>query len=107
MATAAELFGDLQERLRSEPERTRGVTATYQFVLTGEGGGEWLLEAADGTATVREGRVESPQVTVTMTADDYIGMASGQLSGQDLFFAGRMRVVGDQFLAMKLGEMTR
>ena len=107
MPTPADLFAELDRRLQAEPERTRGVSATYQFVVTGDGGGEWYLKVDDGTASVEQGRAPESQVTVTMTANDYVGMATGELSGQDLFFAGRMRVVGDQFLAMKLGEITR
>ena len=107
MPTVGELFSELDGRLHAEPERSRGVNAVYQFVITGDGGGEWFLTARDGSADVQPGHAPESQVTVTMTAEDYIGMATGALSGQDLFFSGRMRVVGDQFLAMKLGEMTR
>ena len=107
MPTVQDMFNELDARLKAEPERSRGVNATYQFVITGEAGGDWFLTAADGSAYVTKGSAPDPQVTVTMTADDYIGMATGRLSGQELFFAGRMRVVGDQFLAMRLGEMTQ
>jgi putative sterol carrier protein len=105
MPTTQELFTALQERLKTNPERTAGLTATYQFNIEGDGGGVWHLIVDDGRAEVAEGPAESADMTSIMCVDDYVAMATGETSGRDLFFSGRMRVEGNPMLGMRLGEL--
>jgi putative sterol carrier protein len=105
MPTTQELFTALDERLKENPDKTAGLSATYQFNIEGDGGGVWHLVVDDGTAEVAEGPAPSPDMTSIMTVEDYVAMATGQTSGRDLFFSGRMRVEGNPMLGMRLGEL--
>ena len=103
--TPDELFQRTEQKLLSDPNRTAGVNAKYQFHLTGEGGGDWYLRIVDGKPEVGKGTIEAPDNVQTMTVEDYVALATGKIPGQELFFSGRMKVEGDGFLGMKLGQM--
>ncbi len=82
-----------------------GVTAVYQFDITGEGGGKWYAEVKDCECSVTEGEHESPSITITMDARDYLDMASGKLHGQVAFMTGKLKLKGDMALAVKMNAM--
>ncbi len=105
--TPAESFDQLDQRLREHPERVAGLTATFQFRLSGDQGGTWYLRVVDGKPEVHEGEVPHPEVTVLMHAADYVDMATGKLDGAEAFMSGKMRVSGDSGLGMRLAEITQ
>ena len=84
------------------PERAKGIKATYQFELTGEGGGNWVLEIADQQCQVREGIAAEPDATISLAAADYVAMAKGELDAMGAFMRGRLKVKGNVGLAMKV-----
>ena len=103
--TPDQLFQEMGTKLERDPNRTAGMNATYQFHITGDGGGEWYLRIVDGKPEVVKGTADKADVVQTMTAEDYVALATGKVPGQELFFSGRMKVEGDGFLGMKLGQM--
>jgi putative sterol carrier protein len=88
--------------LAFQSEKARGVKAAYQFELTGEGGGKWVVEIAEGECRVREGTTASPDVTLTMSASDYVAIAKGELDPVKAFMGGRIKFKGNMSLLMKL-----
>ena len=94
-------YEEIRDLLTAEPKRTVGVNGSWQFNLTGNNGGSFFVEIDDGRFRVEEGAFENPAVTIAMTHDDYIAMASKQTPGGELFMAGRMRVSGDAMLGMR------
>lgn len=107
MATTEEVFTDLQSMLDGDPRRVKGVSARYQFHITGEGGGDWTMIVDDGTARIDHGQIDDPQTTVTMEAADFIAMCVGELDGTDAFMSGKLKVSGDPFLGMRLAEIMK
>lgn len=98
--TVAGFFSELQSKV--DPTKIGGMNATYQFAITGDGGGEWYVKIADGAANVCQGTTESPSITITTSAEDWLKIVSGQLSGQTAFLTGKLKIKGDMGLAMKL-----
>jgi len=86
---------------RIDAKKTEGINATIQFDLSGENGGMWWLKIADDGADVGEGAVDS-KMTLKATADDFMSMMSGGLNPMQAFMMGRIKVVGDTGLALKL-----
>jgi putative sterol carrier protein len=100
MPTVKELFDDMPSKFNSDA--AQGLTAVYQFDITGDGGGKWYAAVESGTLSVVEGEHESPSLTITMGAQDYIDMGTGKLNGQMAFMTGKLKVKGDLSLAMKM-----
>jgi len=101
--TAAEIFAQMPEAFMAN--KAGKMRATYQFNLSGEGGGDWAVTVADGTCTVVEGQSEKPSVTIGMAADDFVNMISGDLQPVVAFMQGKIRLQGDTSLALKLQEI--
>ncbi|GBF32948.1 sterol-binding domain protein [Desulfocucumis palustris] len=101
MPTVKEILAALQEKL-ADPAKMKGTTAIYQFVLTGGEAGSYFVKFDDGAATIQEGAADSPDITITMDAEDFKSMIGGQLNPTMAFMSGKLQVKGDMSLAMKL-----
>lgn len=87
------------------PEAAQNITATYQLDLSGEGGGIYWVKVTGGHATSGEGKVENPTVTMKASAEDFIRLATGQLSPTAAVMERKLRITGDMVLATKLTSM--
>ncbi len=80
------------------------VEITIEQVVTGGPSGEvrYQIRIADGGVVVGQG--EAPDVDLTLTTDlaTAQAMASGSISVQDAFSAGRLRIGGDLALLLRL-----
>ncbi|TME75631.1 MAG: SCP2 sterol-binding domain-containing protein [Chloroflexi bacterium] len=99
MPEAKEVFSEIENRIKSKPEKAAGLNATYQFDLTGE---SWTLKIADGAATVSPGAAQSPNTTLIASTDDWMNIATGKLNPVQAFMQQKLKVKGDMGLAMKL-----
>ena len=103
MATVKETFDQMGSRFKAD--RAAGTNAVIQYNVSGDGGGTWNAVIKDGTCTVKEGAVTSPNLTLDIAAPDWLDMLSGKQNGQMLFMSGKLKIKGDMGLAMKLGSM--
>ena len=87
------------------PEKAAGVKATIQLELSGEGGGNWLLKIANGQISANQGQADSPDLSLSMAASDYIALTQGEANPMGLFMAGKIKLQGDMTLAMKFQDM--
>lgn len=97
-----EVFAGIQEKLNADPSKIAGLTATYQFSLSGDGGGEYFVVFDNGAAQVNEGTADNPSITISMEAADFQDMVDGKLDGMGAFMSGKLKVAGDMSLAMRL-----
>jgi hypothetical protein len=51
---------------------------TMQYIVTGDGGGDWTMTIKDGTLTAAKGRSETANVTFTVAVDDWRDAVLGQ-----------------------------
>jgi putative sterol carrier protein len=84
------------------PEKAGATKALIQLNLTGQDGGEWVVDIANGQCQIREEEVESPNVTVTMDADDFVALYHNQLNPVQAFMGGKIKVSGNVGLVMQL-----
>ena len=85
-----------------DPSKLAGMKATFQFVVTGDGGGEWNVVVADGKAAIAAGKAENPSIVLTASTADWLALMNGDLNGQTAFLTGKLKIQGDMTLAMKL-----
>jgi len=98
--TVREFFEALPSRFR--PDAAEGVSAVYQFDLSGEAGGQYQLHVADRSCRVCDGLHASPNVTLSMAGEDCIAILEGKLNGVSALLSGRLKIDGDMGLAMRL-----
>lgn len=87
-----------------QPDKAAGVNTVIQYDITGEGGGKWHAEIADGKCEVKEGQHPTPKLTLTVGSQDWIDMIMGKLNGQQAFMSGKLKLKGDMALAMKMNS---
>lgn len=106
MVDIQKLFNDeLPAQLAKHGDAAKQIGATFQINITGEGGGEWFINVKDepGCTASNPGAADC---TITMAAEDFQKLHENpQANGMQLFFAGKLKVSGNQMLAMKLSKL--
>jgi len=100
MAEVSEFFANVSEKVNKD--KIQGMNVVYQFDITGDTGGQYAVVIADNDATVQEGVHESPNITLTISDEDFKNLTTGKLNGQTAFLTGKLKIKGDMALAMKL-----
>ena len=95
-----EIFEQMPQRL--DPDTASGLDIVIQHDLTGDGGGAYYAAIKDGACTVTEGTHDSPSMTMTMEAADFVALLSGELDGMAAFMGGKLKIAGDMNIAMKM-----
>jgi len=103
MPTVKETFDAMAGRFRAD--KAAGVNATIQYDISGDQGGTWHAVIKDGACAVNAGAAASPNLTLGMSAQDWLDMVGGKLSGQMAFMSGKLKLKGDMGLAMKIGGL--
>jgi putative sterol carrier protein len=101
--TIADVFKDMEGKFKAD--KAAGINATFQFDITGDGGGQYNAVIDDGQATFAQGTADAPTVTITALDEDWIRIVNGQLNPQMAFMTGKIKVKGDLGLATKLGTI--
>jgi putative sterol carrier protein len=97
---------DLPAALAAHPDKAKELGAKYQINITVEGGGEWFIDVSDTGPKVEKGDPGTADVTIAMAVEDFHKLHENpQANGMQLFFAGKLRVSGNQMLAMKLSKL--
>ena len=103
MPTVKETFDLMPTKFK--PANAAGVNKTIQYEISGDGGGTWHAVIKDGACNVNQGAAASPNLTLTMSSQDWLDMIGGKLNGQMAFMSGKLKLKGDMGLAMKLGSL--
>jgi putative sterol carrier protein len=99
MPDAQQVFTEIENRIKSKPEKAAGLNVTYQFDLSGE---SWTLKIADGAASISPGPAQNPNTTLIASTDDWMNIATGKLNPVQAFMQQKLKVKGDMGMAMKL-----
>ena len=75
------------------------------FHIQGDGGGSWQVARGEGDSLVGPVGEGPKDCVVRCTSQDFMDIVSGAHTARDLFFRGRLHVVGDIGLAMRLEKI--
>ena len=78
-----------------QPEAAAGVSAVFQYRISGPGGGDWHCIVADRQCRVVAGQHDHPTCTLNMAAADFLAMMGGRLAPLQAFNAGKLHIEGD------------
>jgi len=84
-------------------EAAKEAAVVYQFNLSGEGGGQFIVTIKNGTCTVEEGIAPAPDVTISATAADYMNIITGAYPFGLAYMNGRLKVEGNLRLVVRMG----
>ncbi len=103
MSTVKEIFDRMPAAFQTDA--AKGLTAAFQFDLSGDGGGKWCVEVTDGQLSIAEKEHPNPAVTILATASDYISIAEGKTNRTLAVMTGKMKVKGSMTMALKLQQI--
>lgn len=97
---------ELPSKISQHADAAKQIGGKFQINVTGEGGGEWFVDASDSGPKVEKGTPGNGDVTITIASEDFQKLLENpQANGMPLFFAGKLKVTGNQMLAMKLQKL--
>lgn len=98
--TARELLEEMPRYLNLAA--AEGLTAIYQFEVSGDETFTAHLVINDGQATFHEGPADHPNLTIKTPAQVWLAIARNELDGSTAFLTGKFRIQGDLGLLVKL-----
>jgi putative sterol carrier protein len=98
---------DIMDRIPAafQAEKAQGMTATFQWDISGPQGGRWYVDIKDDVCQVHSGDSGNPNITISIGDENFVKLISGQLDGTMAFMTGKLKVKGDMGLAMKLSKL--
>ncbi len=99
-AAAPAATGSVKDFFASMPdhfvkEAAAGVDVVFNFIISGDGGGEWHSIIKDQTCTVNEGAADKATCTIKMAANDFLAMMAKTLPPMQAYSSGKLVIEGD------------
>jgi putative sterol carrier protein len=88
-------------------ENSTGMNTCVQLNLVGAGGGNWFMKIKNQTLDVQDGSSDDANVEINMNVEDFLGIITGDLDPLKAFFMGKVKIVGDQSVVMKMVALFR
>jgi LPS sulfotransferase NodH len=105
--TPDEAFQALDRRLQLPCPSLANTTASYLFKLSGQGGGSFHILVKDGRGSAGSGTIDNPDLTVAISAENFMAMQRGDLDAEFAYITGRLSMLGDQALGPLLAPLLR
>ena len=108
MPSAKDVFDTrIPEVLKKFPDKAREINASYCMKVSGDGGGEWVVDLASDPPICKPGVLDDAQCTITMANEDFEAMMENPQLGMQLYFQGKLQVVGDPMLATRITKLLK
>jgi putative sterol carrier protein len=105
-ADIQKLFNEtLPGAIEKNPDPAKEIGAKFQININGDDGGKWNIDCTDSGPKAAAGEGEA-DCTIEMSSEDFQKLVENpQANGMQLFFSGKLKVTGNQMLAMKLQKL--
>lgn len=97
-------------RLTQPDSPSAELRAAVRFDVSGEHGGSWVIDfnqPPSVTFVEQSAKPIATDCTFRLEATDFSSLFEGKVTGQQLFFDGRMDIDGDLMMTLKLPALTR
>lgn len=91
--------------LTFNPAQAKDLSATIQFHVTGEGGGEWHLNIADGRCRCERGVAPNSTLTITTPAKVWLAIARREMKGSIALMTGKYKARGKMNLLLRMDNI--
>lgn len=98
----------LPEAIAKNPDKAAEIGHVFQMNVSGATGGSWTINATknNGGPSCVAGSIANAECTINIADEDFQKLVENpQANGMQLFFAGKLKVQGNQMLAMKLQKL--
>jgi putative sterol carrier protein len=85
-----------------QADKAGSAKAVINLELTGDEGGEFALDIADGKCEVHEALADPADVKVTMSAADFALLTKGRLNPVQAFMGGKIKISGNVGMVMQM-----
>ncbi len=97
---------EIPAALDKNKDAAKEIGAKYQFTITGDGGGEWFIDLTASGPSSAAGNPGGADCSLEISSDDFQKLYENpDANGMTLFFGGKLKVKGNQMLAMKLKKL--
>ncbi len=91
MATTAKDF-ILGLPAKAKPETLQGLETKFHFDISGDGGGAFTVNIADGAMIATEGHEGEAKCTVKATAENFMGTLRGDINPMMAVLTGKIKI---------------
>lgn len=101
------IFDQIENQFKENgAEYVKKVKGVFCFkVKKGSDTGVFVVDAKNGTGSVKFDPNGKGDVTISATDEDLLKLLNGQLNPQQAFFQGKLKIAGNMGLAMKLKDL--
>ena len=92
-SAAAEVFEAMPDAFVADA--AAGADVIFQYIISGEGGGDWFSTIKDGKCRVDSGTHEKPGCTLKMSDSDFLDLMNGKLPAMQAYTSGKLKIEGD------------
>ncbi|KAJ8401632.1 hypothetical protein AAFF_G00379490 [Aldrovandia affinis] len=100
------VFEEIGRRIKTTgAELVKKVNAIFGWEITrgGEVTAQWTIDLKTGVGSLHKGLFDGrPDVTLTLSDEDFMDVVLGKLNPQKAFFSGKLKVKGNIMLSQKL-----
>ncbi len=76
-------------------DKAKGIDVTFLFNISGERGGNWVVQIKDGNLKIQKRDIENATTTLEMRDNDFLDMMNGKLSAMQAYTSGKLKISGD------------
>ncbi|KAM9992374.1 hypothetical protein ACTFIY_009806 [Dictyostelium cf. discoideum] len=105
---ASKIFTTIQSNIGAKgPELVKKINGIYLInIKKGTNTQAWALDLKNGSGSIVVGAGSTkPNVTITVSDEDFVDIMTGKLNAQSAFTKGKLKISGNMGLATKLGAL--
>lgn len=101
-----ELFKKIEKKVLDRADELKEYNALFKFDISGEQGGNWLVDLRPETYGVRKDNADA-DCTIMTSDSDFIKLANKEMRPESALFRGKLKFAGNIKLAMQLSKIMK